>query len=195
MDSAALDVDWQEKLKDDVRFSLKWYQGHPATKEMLKADIHHGHLVDFGCGIGAQAFLARSLYPSDVGLLHRGVWGMDGSQVAIDYARAHWKAAGLMFLQADLLDLPWRDNLFDNGYMLAVIEHIEDTDKLLSECKRVIAPGGKLFVSVTDRNYHYDEHHVHAYNARGLGRILGAVGKHIRVYVKDHIIYATVEVE
>jgi len=190
MDSAALDADWCEKLKDDVRFSLEWYREHQTTRELLESDVLYGNVIEFGCGIGARAYIAwlSSMAPD--------ITGVDGSPFAIKQAlNRGFGRTKLEFCCADLLALPYRENDFQNGYMLAVIEHIEDTDKLLSECKRVIAPGGKLFVSVTDRNYHYDEHHVHAYNARGLGRILGAVGKHIRVYVKDHIIYATVEVE
>ena len=195
MDSAALDNQWREMLKDKTRFSLEWYREHPITKELLKADIHRGCMVDLGCGIGARAFLARELYSLKTGRAQRSITGVDGSQFAVNYALDHWWVKGLHFYQADLLNLGYPDNVFDNGYMLAVIEHIEDTDRLLSECRRVIKPGGKMFVSVTERNYHHDDSHVHAYTARGLGRTLGAVGKHIEIYVKDHIIYATVEVE
>lgn len=194
MDSVALDAHWRTALKDETRFSLEWYREHPITKELRKANIHQGHLIEFGCGIGARTFLARQLYPLGIDTLRHSVVGVDGSAFAIDYAKKHWAARGLHFAWGDLLDLNWDDNLFDNGYMLAVIEHIEDTDTLLSECRRVIKPGGKLFVSVTEKNFHSDPGHVRSYNARELGRTLEAVGKPVEVYVKGHIIYGTVEV-
>jgi len=190
MDSAALDADWREKLKDEKRFSLEWYREHQTTKELLKSGVLEGSVIEFGCGIGVRAYMAwlSSKAPD--------ITGVDGSPFAIKQAQNRgFSRPKLEFRCADLLALPYSDNAFDNGYMLAVIEHIENTDKLLSECKRVIEPGGKLFVSVTERNYHRDDHHVHSYNVRGLARTLSAIGDRIKLYVKDHIIYATVEVE
>lgn len=190
MDSAALDADWREKLKDESRFSLEWYREHQTTKELLKSDVLHGRVIEFGCGIGRRAQILY--WEADTGCT---ITGVDASPFAIETAEKENEFTDVAFECADLLELPFSDNVFDNGYMLAVIEHIEDTDKLLSECRRVIKPGGKLFVSVTENDYHSDPHHVHAYDLRGLAHTLAAIGDHIKLYTKDHIIYATVEVE
>ena len=44
-------------------------------------------------------------------------------------------------------ELPWPENTFDCVVCCEVIEHIVDTDRLLSELKRVLKPGGVLVLS------------------------------------------------
>jgi len=189
MDSQVLDDHWREALKDKSRFSLDWYKQHPITRELLKSGVLEDFVIEFGCGIGNRAYIA---WMNATGC---DITGVDGSPFAIERARMFCGMHSLVFYCADLLALPYRDNDFQNGYMLAVIEHIEDTEKLLSECQRVIEPGGKLFVSVTENDYHGDPSHVHTFDEEKLERVL--YGNHFYVldcYVKDHIVYGTAQV-
>lgn len=44
--------------------------------------------------------------------------------------------------------LPFKDNEFDIALCLVVLEHLEDPQKAIIEIKRILKPGGKIFVSV-----------------------------------------------
>jgi len=194
MDSAQLDAHWREALKDKKRFSLNWYRKHAITKELLRSGILWGKVIEFGCGIGARAYLVR-IHQQFLILKDYSVLGVDGSGFAIDYARKHWGMARLGFKQADLLDLDLPDNRFDNGYMLATIEHVQDTQRLLGECRRVLQPWATLFVSVTENDYHGDPSHVHTFNLRSLQKVLEAGGFSVQgAYVKGHIVYAVAKI-
>jgi len=188
-----LDEKWQGVLTIEKRrkgrFSLKWYQGHPITKELLNSDVLEGKVIDLGCGIGARSFLAAKEN-------HKiEVTATDASQYAIRYAIENFKLPNLSFLCADLLKLPYQDHDFDNAYMIAVIEHIANTNALFAEIKRVVKPKGRLFLSVTEKDYHSDPNHVHIFTKKSLKSIITQNKlKVLDLYVREKIIFCIVEI-
>lgn len=183
------DKNWQEALKDRKRFSLKWYKNHPITKNLLSNDIWQGKIVDLGCGIGSRAFLAQKKYRKVK------IAGIDASQYAIDYAKKHFESPRLEFVCANLLNTPFKDNYFDNAYMLAVIEHILDINSLLKEMERILKSSSKLFLSTTEKDYHSDPSHIHIFTKDSLQEILESNNfKVLQIYVKEHIIFALAKV-
>jgi SAM-dependent methyltransferase len=54
----------------------------------------------------------------------------------------------ISFVQGDARDMPFRDALFSRVVCASVIEHIEDPEKVVKEMWRVLAPGGRLLVSM-----------------------------------------------
>ncbi|MDO9464799.1 MAG: class I SAM-dependent methyltransferase [bacterium] len=50
----------------------------------------------------------------------------------------------------DLSEFPWRwkDESIDGIYMLHVLEHFPEPFKIISECYRILKPGGFLFIAV-----------------------------------------------
>jgi ubiquinone/menaquinone biosynthesis C-methylase UbiE len=91
-------------------------------------------VCDLGCGLEA-AFLD---YASDK--IASGV-GVD-DQVE-DGVRGRWQR-----VRADLRSpLPFPDGEFDHVVMLAVLEHLTEPEKVLSEAHRVTAPGGSLIMT------------------------------------------------
>jgi ubiquinone/menaquinone biosynthesis C-methylase UbiE len=188
-----LDKDWQEALANPIRrkgrFSLQWYKDHPITEELLNSNVLEGKVIDLGCGIGVRAFLAAQK------IKESEIIGVDASRYAIRYATDNFKLSNLHFSYADLLKLPFKDYAFDNAYMLAVIEHIADTNALLREIKRVLKSNGKLFLSVTDRDYHSSPDHVHIFSKKLIKNILIEHNlKILDIYVKEHIIFALAKV-
>ena len=87
-------------------------------------------VLDAGCGEGhVVGFLARQ-NPS---------WrltGMDLDKEAIAYAQATFGDQAT-FRTGSLYKLPFSDNSFDTVVCSEVLEHLEDTDRAISELKRV----------------------------------------------------------
>ena len=48
----------------------------------------------------------------------------------------------------DGVNIPYEDCMFDGILSTQVLEHVENLDILLSECKRVLKPGGRLLIQV-----------------------------------------------
>jgi len=182
--------DWKIILNEETerrgeRFTIDWYRNHIITKELLKSGILQGEIIDLGCGIGTRAFLAQEQSGARI-------TGIDASQYAINHAINNFHSHNLDFLCGDLTKMPFKDGAFDNAYMLAVIEHIVDTSALLGEIKRIVKSKGRLFLSVTENNYHSDSSHVHIFTKKKLKKDLGDF-KLLTLYVKGHIIFATIE--
>jgi SAM-dependent methyltransferase len=95
--------------------------------------------LDLGCGDGRfTAELARA--GADAA-------GVDVSAVALERARA---AHAELDFRAPAAggELPFEDSTFELVVCLDVLQHVADTQRLLSEARRVLAPGGALAVSV-----------------------------------------------
>lgn len=178
-----MDVVWTEIIKESEKgnsFTLTWYENHLITKELRKSGILYGVVLDIGCGLGYRSFLASS------GCL---IFGIDFSWVAIEYATKHFD---LNFCVADILRMPFGDQTFDNAFLLGTIEHIRDLKALISEIDRVLRLRGKLFVSVTDRNYHGHASHVHKFTEASLLAVFKSFTV-LQSYVKEHVIFATIQ--
>ncbi len=116
----------------------------------LLPHLKAGHRVlDFGCGPGTISVgLAKAIEPGE---LH----GIDMEESQIGIARAAAQAGGhtnATFHVGDVTALPFEDNSFDAAHCHAVLMHVPDTPKVLSEIKRVLKPGGiigsrEMFVS------------------------------------------------
>jgi ubiquinone/menaquinone biosynthesis C-methylase UbiE len=179
-----LDQNWQTALEGknrNGRFSMAWYEKHPITKELLKSNVLSGSVLDIGCGTGERAFIAQNRKRCDI-------TGIEGSAFAINRAHARFGSSICNFIQCDIKSLPCKRSSFDNAYMIAVIEHVVDTPKLLSEIRRVIKPGGKILVSVTHNDYHSSPDHVHVFTQQ---KLISLFHQFIilECYIKDQIIY------
>ena len=98
-------------------------------------------VLDFGCGPGTMTVgLARAVEPGEV-------HGIDIEESQVDLARAAAEAGGhsnAHFHVGDVTDLPFEDNSFDAAHCHAVLMHVPDTAKTLSEVRRVLKPGGVI---------------------------------------------------
>ncbi|MFW6196725.1 MAG: class I SAM-dependent methyltransferase [Thermoplasmatota archaeon] len=119
-------------------------------------------VIDFGCGNGK--LLMRCLAKG----AERGV-GIDISPEGIENGKKLAKKNGIEdrteMLVGDVVDLEkYDDNEFDVGILSNVIDNLipEDARRLIEEFKRVIKPGGKIFLKLND---HMEPEELEEYNA------------------------------
>ena len=104
-------------------------------------------VLDVGCG-GGHIALALAESRPDISMT-----GLDlnEGQVARATRRAEQRGLDVTFVQGDALDMPFADRSFDAVYSVASIKHWPDQAQGLSECRRVLRPGGILSVIDADR--------------------------------------------
>jgi ubiquinone/menaquinone biosynthesis C-methylase UbiE len=103
--------------------------------------------LDIGCGAG---LLISDL--SRIGL--RGV-GIDGAASMIEFCKAESRQLGnagaWQYEQADVEQIPFPDQSFDVAICCGVVEYLPDDGPLLQEVHRILRPGGRFLLSVTNR--------------------------------------------
>ena len=92
-------------------------------------------ILDVGCGAANMTHHLR----------HYGrVSGVDNNPRPLEVARQR----GLDAVQGSAEELPFGGAAFDLVALLDTIEHVPGEARVLSECRRVLRPGGKLLVTV-----------------------------------------------
>ncbi|MBF0104193.1 MAG: class I SAM-dependent methyltransferase [Deltaproteobacteria bacterium] len=102
-------------------------------------------ILDIGCGSGSTIHL-RPANETLVALCAAGweVYGIEVSQRARDIL----KSRGIQHVFPDFVTAELKDDYFDVIRMNWSFEHVHHPTLYLSECKRVLKPGGKLIISV-----------------------------------------------
>ncbi|GMW02757.1 MAG: hypothetical protein AMXMBFR84_38930 [Candidatus Hydrogenedentota bacterium] len=127
----------------------------PAIMELGSAIDEHlvrhipsdAELLDVGCGGGHMA-----IHFADA-LNGVKITGLDLSpdQVARATRRAAPYGDRVQFVQGSALEIPFEDERFDAVVSIASIKHWPDQAKGVSECIRVLKPGGRLAIVEADR--------------------------------------------
>lgn len=162
------------------------------------------HLLDMGCGGGRHAFAA----------LRRGArvvaFDTDGGELkqvrdmaAAMIAEREVPSPGFALpVQGDALALPFGDGAFDRVIAAEVLEHIPDDLGAIAELARVLAPGGRIAVTVPtrlpervnwalDSDYHDTPGgHVRIYRQRDLEARLRDVGLLLRGSHHAHALHS-----
>ncbi|MFN8420502.1 MAG: class I SAM-dependent methyltransferase [Anaerolineae bacterium] len=133
-------------------------------------------LVDVGCGFGANLPVL-----SEFG----EVVAVDVSLDALRAIRANLPASkNMLLVEARADQLPFRADAFDVTALLAVIEHVDDDARVISESYRVTKPGG-LQMQLTSAFMllwsHHDvaNEHKRRYRAKAFDALQRAAGWHV----------------
>jgi demethylmenaquinone methyltransferase / 2-methoxy-6-polyprenyl-1,4-benzoquinol methylase len=153
--SGGIDRWWRRRLVAEVR------KRHPAD------------ILDLATGSGDVAFaLSRGLKPSV------RIVGMDFCQPMLDQAEAKQRAAtgrygNVTFRQGDGLALPLPDESVDAVTISFGLRNLADRDRGLREMRRVLRPGGRLYVLEFSQPHAWFRPLYYFYLRRILPRIAG----------------------
>ena len=135
-----------EALLPNTKADIDTIGGHLARYAFAAEFVKGKVVLDVasGCGYGSS-------YLSDKGA--GAVIGGDILAEQIEAARSFYGGLGVEFLALDATRLPFADNSFDAVVSMETIEHLEQYEDYLAECKRVLKKGG-LFICSTPLKYH-----------------------------------------
>ncbi len=145
------DWDWYSALIDDRKESPEWAVIREARESHWREFVQlpsDGRVLDAGCGNGDYTRLA----------LQHGcpVWAFDLSPEMVSSTRRRLSAVGLTaeeLQEANVLDIPYPDGMFDVVICFAVIDHVPDEcrTQAVRELVRVLKPGGALYINTPNR--------------------------------------------
>ena len=126
-------------------------------------------ILEVGCGAGGM-----------LGPLAR-FGNVTGIDISHEYLRFCHARGHRRIITGSGYQLPFRDDSFDLVALFDVIEHIEDDLQVLREVRRVLRPGGRVFISVPAYQFLFSQndrvaHHLRRYTARKLRKNLNSVG-------------------
>lgn len=102
-------------------------------------------ILDLGCGRGEETIEAAKLTgPEGLAI------GLDLTEAMIIQAIANAtneRLKNAAFIQGDIENLPFKENIFDGVISNCVINHAEDKNRVYREINRVLKPGGRFVVS------------------------------------------------
>ncbi len=106
-------------------------------------------VVDVAAGTGYGAGLLASVA--------RRVWALDWDPETAAYANERYVSPNLLFVCADALHLPLCSQSADLVVALEILEHLKDSEKLISETARVVRTGGVVLISSPNRAVYSDD--------------------------------------
>jgi 27-O-demethylrifamycin SV methyltransferase len=140
---------WQLLLGDELHYGVfeSGAEPLPAATAALTARMVDAasfapgqRVLDVGCGSGAPACLLATEHAVEVvGITTSGV----GVRAARERAAAA-RVAMVSFEQRDGTDNGYPDESFDRVWVLESSHLMRERDRLISECARVLRPGGRL---------------------------------------------------
>jgi ubiquinone/menaquinone biosynthesis C-methylase UbiE len=150
-DSRVLQDVWNRVWHGD-RYSRRSVRIRRARRKVAKM-IEHGfslssadHLLDIGCGSG-DVLLEIARVDGE----RAQFFACDQSPAATQLAASVWKDSGLdvHLVTASAVLLPFETASMSKVLLLGVLEHNTEPKILLSEVRRVLEPGGRLYITTS----------------------------------------------
>lgn len=141
-------ADWQF---EQAPRNLSQFRGFATPAEMVRGR----RCLDLGCGAGGKAVYFASLGAARV-------VGVDVvphyAEQGRELARRKGYADRCEFITASATDLPFADGSFDVVMANDVVEHLAEPEQGLLEAHRVLAPGGRIYISFPPYHHPYGAH-------------------------------------
>lgn len=132
------------RFRSEYDYALfEYYRSAKVLAVLDRAGVlSDGRVLDAGCGGGGMPLSLAEHARFVVGIDPIDRFGDAGVRLRRERGLQH-----LLFARADGMALPFADGVFDLVLSHAVIEHVADAPKYLRECRRVMAPGGRFYLS------------------------------------------------
>jgi SAM-dependent methyltransferase len=132
------------RFRSEYDYALfEYYRSAKVIAFLERAGVEiHGRVLDAGCGGGGMPLSLAEHADEVVGIDPIDRFSDAGVRLARERGLTR-----LHFLQADGMALPFASGVFDLVLSHAVIEHVADAPLYLRECRRVLTPGGRVFLS------------------------------------------------
>jgi len=147
-DPSKADQEAEFSYHDEQQYPIDNYFGFGLPLASLE-------VLDLGCYCGGKAVAWAERYGV------RKICGIDMLPTMIDaasrFASKHQVEAEFRVGFAE--SMPFPDNRFDAVVSFDVLEHVRDVAKVLSECYRVLRPGGRAYL-IFPPYFHPTEHHL-----------------------------------
>ena len=122
-----------------------WLVHHIVNRELQRCfpEYLRGRLIDIGCGEKPYEEMAKPFVTNHLGIDHMGT--------------QHEREAIDAYASAD--SLPVQNESFDSALCTAVIEHLEEPQRAITECHRVLRPGAHaIFLAPLIWHLHEEPH-------------------------------------
>lgn len=118
-------------------FHPEWYTRtkHRLSIQKVAAKYIKGATIDIGSGDRYYEKLIKGTCSSYLALDKVEYWGPENSNPAPD-------------ISGDAESIPVPDGQFDSAFLIKVLEHCLEYDKILKEANRVLKPGGHILITV-----------------------------------------------
>jgi SAM-dependent methyltransferase len=146
IDERAIKAHADLRFRSEYDYALfEYYRSAKVIAFLERAGVAvRGRVLDAGCGGGGM--------PLSLAEEAGAVVGIDPAERFQDAGVRLGRERGLRnlhFALADGMALPFRGGSFDLVLSHAVIEHVADAPLYLRECARVLAPGGRVYLSTS----------------------------------------------
>lgn len=148
--------------KPMARYTTKMFH---ASTGFTENDIQNKTVVEFGCGPGRFLDVVRSWDGIVVGI---------DMSLAVEVARTNFKDdTNALIVQGDVLNPPFKNNVFDHGYTIGVLHHTNNPGLGLKKLIEIVKPGGKVACRVYPKKSLYDYFSVWYF--RKIHEVLGTI--------------------
>lgn len=142
-DNLTLRKNFHEKYSTNKEGYQKWMFKHYPFKEGIK-------VLELGSGSGAlwEFYNERD----DLKKLKMEIVLSDFSEGMVEHLEKTYTSPEFTVKKIDACDIPYEDGTFDIVIANAMLYHVEDIDKALSEIRRVLKQGGNFYCSTFGEN-------------------------------------------
>jgi SAM-dependent methyltransferase len=144
IDERAIKAHADLRFRSEYDYALfEYYRSAKVMAFLDRAGVStKGRILDAGCGGGGMPVSLAEEATFVVGIDPAERFQAAGVRLGLEHSLTN-----LHFALADGMYLPFPDGSFDLVLSHAVIEHVADAPLYLRECARVLAPGGRMYLS------------------------------------------------